>query len=214
LPVQATAQPKTLEIVVAHPLSHSSAFLAALAFATTLPASSSVACAETVGAAATLAPAQLDAFAAVVSDSESSVRQHLVARPDLIASVRAAADARLRRKHMGKVLTISGITIQVVGTTIGFSILQAGLRSYNCPEGGACDTGNVGLAGIIVIGVANAAGLALAIPGIVKLASESDAEVTAAKAYRSAVAPAGAPPALPAMRSSLGLTVPLLSGTW
>jgi hypothetical protein len=199
---------------MAHPLSCSSAFLAALAFATTLPASSSLAHADTIDAASTLAPAQLDAFAAVVSDSESAVRQRLVAQPDLVSPARAAAEARLHRKHTGKVLLISGITIQVVGTAIGFSLLQAGLRSYNCPQGGCGDTGNGGLPGLVVIGLANAAGLGLAIPGIVKLASESDAEATAAKAYRSAVAPAGASPALPAMRPTLGLTVPLLSGTW
>jgi predicted cobalt transporter CbtA len=199
---------------MAHPLSYSSALLAALAFATTLPASSSLAHADTIGAASTLAPAQLDAFADVVSDSESAVRQRLVARPDLVSPARAAAEARLHRKHTGKVLLISGIAIQAVGTTIGFALLQTGIRSSNCTEGGCGDTANGGLAGLVVIGLANAVGLGLAIPGIVKLASESDAEATAAKAYRSAVAPAGASLALPAMRPTLGLTVPLLSGTW
>jgi hypothetical protein len=196
---------------MAHPLSYSSAFLAALAFATTLPAASSLAHADTMGAPSTLAPAQLDAFAEVVSDSESAVRQRLVARPDLVSPARAAAEARLHRKHIGKVLLISGITTQVVGTAIGFSLLP---RPYNCPEGGCGDTANGGLAALVVIGLANAVGLGLAIPGIVKLASESDAEATAAKAYRSAVAPAGASPALPATRPTLGLTVPLLSGNW
>jgi len=88
-----------------HRRSPLSVFGAALFLAAALP---SFTRADTVNTRATLDPAQLDAFAALVGEPTSIVAQRIAAEPSLLPLSVKAADARMRRKHTGKVLTIAG----------------------------------------------------------------------------------------------------------
>jgi hypothetical protein len=167
--------------------SHLSVFVAALFLAVALP---SLARADTASSRATLAPEQLDAFAALVGESTSTVAQRIAIDPSLVPLVAKAADARTQRKHTGKVLTIAGFTIFGVGTAIGFEMIVSSLGSYNCPTPpNNCGTGgNHGLPGLAVALVSEAIGLAMAIPGIVKMARQSEAETEASARYHPAAA--------------------------
>jgi hypothetical protein len=132
---------------------------------------------------AVLQPAQLDAFAALVGESTSTVARRIATDPSLVPLAAEAADARMRRKHTGKVLTITGFVIFGVGTAIGFELIVAGLRPTNCPSGG-CSTGaHPARFGLGVAVVSEAIGLAIAIPGIVKMASQSETETEASARY-------------------------------
>ena len=96
-----------------HGRSTFSVFVAALFLAAALP---SFARADTASSRATLDPAQLDAFAALVGESTSSVAQRTAKDPSLVPLAAKAAEARMRRKHTGKALTIAGFTILGVGS--------------------------------------------------------------------------------------------------
>jgi hypothetical protein len=166
-----------------HRRSPFSIFVAALFLVAALP---SLARADTASSRATLDPAQLDSFAALVGEETSTVAQRIAADPSLVPFAAKAADARMRRKRTGKVLTITGFTIFGVGTAIGFEMLVAGMGSYNCPNSATngCDTGgNAARAGLVVALVSEAIGLALAIPGIVKMARQSEEETEASARY-------------------------------
>lgn len=192
-----------------HRRSHFSVFVAGLLLAAALP---SLARADATSLRATLDPGQLDAFAALVGESTSTVAQRLSADPGLVPLAAKAANARIQRKHTGKVLTIAGFTIFGLGTAIGFEIMVSSLRSYNCPSNGCPTTGNHGLPGLIVMLVSDTVGLAMAVPGIVKLASQSEVETEASARYHPVAA----------LRADLhettvpqtGLLLPLLSGTF
>ena len=192
-----------------HRRSYFSVFVAALFLAAGLP---SLARADTASLRATLDPGQLEAFAALVGESTSTVAQRMATDPCLVPLAAKAADARVQRKHTGKVLTIAGFTIFGVGTAIGFEIMVASMRPYNCPSNGCATGGNPGLPGLVVALVSEAIGLAVAIPGIVKMASQSEAETEASARYHPVAAlPAGMPetPIHPT-----GFLLPLLSGTF
>ena len=152
----------------------------------------------------------------------SSVRGPLAIDPRLVPFAAEAADARMRRKHTGKLLMITGFTIFGVGSVIGLELIIDSLGSYNCPSGGCGDLGHPGLPGLVVALVSEAIGLAVAIPGIVKMASQSEAETEAAARYPAATSdgsPSSLPPRLRAgmpetpMRPT-GFLLPLLSGTF
>jgi hypothetical protein len=194
-----------------HRLSHSSVFVAALFLAAALP---SLARADTASLRATLDPAQLDAFAALVGESTSTVAQRISTDPSLMPLAAKAADARMRRKHTGKVLTITGFTIFGVGTAIGFEMIVASMGSYSCPTpANSCAiNGNPGLPGLVVMLVSETVGLAMAIPGIVKMASQSEAETEASARYHPEAALRAAMPETP--MHPTGLLLPLLSGTF
>jgi hypothetical protein len=76
-----------------------------------------------------------------------------------------------------------GFTIFGVGTAIGFEMMVASLGSNNCPSNGCPAGGNRGLPGLVVVLVSETIGLAMAIPGIVKMASQSEAETEASARY-------------------------------
>jgi hypothetical protein len=168
----------------------------------------------------------LDAFASLVGESMSIVVRRIETDPSLLPWAAKAADARMRRKHTGTVLTITGFTIFGVGSLIGWELIVSSLRPVNCPNNG-CDTGgNHGVPGLVVALVSEAIGLAMAIPGIVKMARQSDAETEASARYYpqtatsdgSTTSPwsaqllrAGMPE--PSMRPT-GFSLPLLSGTF
>ena len=163
-----------------HPRLHVSVFIAALSLAAAWP---SLARADTASSRTTLNPAQLDAFAALVGESTSTVAHRIAADPSLVPLAAKAADARMQRKHSGKVLTIAGFTIFGVGTAIGFEMIVASATSYNCPSNGCPAGGNRGLPGLVVALVSEAIGLAMAIPGIVKLSRQSEAETEASARF-------------------------------
>src|ERR1019366_2910807 len=203
-----------------------SIFVAALFLVAALP---SLARADTASSRVTLDPAQLDSFAALVGEETSTVAQRIAADPSLVPFAAKAADARMRRKHTGKLLTITGFTIFGVGTAIGLEVIISGSRPVNCPNSttNGCDSGgNVAQVGLAIALVSEAVGLALAIPGIVKMASQSEAETEASARYHPLAATndgstspswstqslrAGMPEA--SMRPS-GVLLPLLSGTF
>jgi hypothetical protein len=192
-----------------HRQSHFSVFVAALFLAAALP---SLARADTASLRATLDLAQLDAFAALVGESRSAVAWRLATDPSLVRLAARAADARMQRKHTGKVLTIAGFTIFGLGTAIGLEIMVASLGSYNCPSNGCPAGGNRGLPGLVVALVSETLGLAMAIPGIVKMASESEAETEASARYHLVAAPRADLPETPIHPT--GFLLPLLSGTF
>jgi hypothetical protein len=194
-----------------HRRSTFSVFVAALFLAAALP---SLARADTASSRATLDPAQLDAFAALVGESTNTVAQRIATDPSLLPLAAKAADARMRRKHTGKVLTIAGFTIFGVGTAIGFEIMVASLRPSNCPTPATnCGTGgNHGLPGLVVALVSETIGLAMAIPGIVKMASQSEAETEASARYHPVAALRARMPETPIHPT--GLFLPLLSATF
>jgi hypothetical protein len=191
--------------------SHLSVFVAALSLAAALP---SLARADPASPRTTLDPAQLEAFTALVGESTSTVAQRIATDPSLVPLAAKAADARMQRKHTGKVLTIAGFTIFGVGTAIGFEIIVSSLRPYNCPSGGcATDPGkNAARAGLVVALVSEAIGLAMAIPGIVKMASQSEAETEASARYHPVAALRAGMPETP--MHPTGSLLPLLSGTF
>jgi len=198
---------------------------------TTVSRLSALARADTASSHATLDPAQLNAFAALVGESTSTVAQRIAADPSLVPFAAKAADARMRRKHTGKVLTIAGFTIFGVGSVIGFELIMSGFGSYNCPATtnghSGCDPDPGYYArrdGLVVALVFEAIGLAVAIPGIVKMASQSEAETEAAARYPPPAATSdGSPSSLPPrLRAGMpetpvrptGFLLPLLSGTF
>ncbi len=168
---------------MSHRRSHFSVFIAAFFLAASLP---SLARADAASSRATLDPAQLDAFAALVGESTSTVAWRIATDPSLVPLAAKAADARMQRKHTGKVLTIAGFTIFGLGTAIGFEMIVSSLGSYNCPSpANNCGAGGKHAArvGLAVALVSEAIGLAMAIPGIVKMASQSEAETEASARY-------------------------------
>jgi hypothetical protein len=173
---------------MSHRRAHFSVFIAALFLAAASP---SLARADAASFRATLDPAQLDAFAALVGESTSTVAWRIATDPSLVPLAAKAADARMQRKHTGKVLTIAGFTIFGVGTAIGFEMIVSSLGSYNCPSpANNCGAGgkDAARAGLAVALVSKAIGLAMAIPGIVKMASQSEAETEASDRYHPLVA--------------------------
>ena len=209
------------EHIMIHCRSPFSVFVAALFLAAALP---SLAHADATGLRATLNRGQLDAFAALVGESTSTVAQRISTDPSLMPLAAKAADTRMQRKHTGKVLTIAGFTIFGLGTAIGFEMIVGSTRSYNCPSNGCPAGGNRGLPGLVVALVSETIGLAMAIPGIVKMASQSEAETEAAARYPPPAATSdGSPSSLPPrLRAGMpetpvrptGFLLPLLSGTF
>jgi hypothetical protein len=192
-----------------HRRSHFSAFAAALFLAAAWP---SLARADTASVRATLDSGQLDAFAALVGESPSTVAQRLSTDPSLMPLAAKAANARMQRKHTGKVLTIAGFTIFGLGTVIGFEMMVASAGSYNCPSNGCPAGGNHGVPGLVVMLVSETIGLAMGIPGIVKLASQSEAETEASARYHPVAPLRTGMPETPSHPT--GFLLPLLSRTF
>ena len=155
---------------------------------------------------------QVESFGAVVSETEAEVAQTLLGHPELIPVAAAAADARDQRKHTGKVLTAMGFG------TLGVGLVAAVLTAHSAPlicfDDEACrqQQQNASLSAQILAITGASIGLALAVPGFVKMAKDSDIELDAVRRYR-AVKPEAMPPSPwdPTRRQAGNLMRPLAS---
>ncbi len=125
-----------------------------------------------------LTPEQVAAFADVVDDSESRVKEHLGRDPGLAPLALQAVDARHQRKTAGAVLAGIGIAIFVLADIAGTVII---VTTPGYPK--VLDTSRV-LGGLAVDLVGFGVGAALAIPGFIKVGKSSDEESKAADYYR------------------------------
>jgi hypothetical protein len=123
----------------------------------------------------------------MVDEPESVVLQHLHTVPELVPLALAAGEMRINRKRSGKVMAITGFSILGVGAIGGLAIfvssISASCSNDGCGEGGDSRAHLGLLVGAVSVGV----GLALGIPGIVRMASQSSLEEEAAARYRSAI---------------------------
>jgi hypothetical protein len=165
---------------------------------------------------ARLTPEQLEAFSDLSGDGQSLVASRLSTNPRLVPLAAAAANARMSRRSTGKAMAIVGFTILGVGDIVGGAIIASTPGYPNVQPG----HGNRILLGVGVGVVSLGVGLALAIPGLIKMASPSDIENRALDYYAPGrrevevsvqVAPVPAP--VPAQVTVMGKTVtsPLLS---
>ena len=126
---------------------------------------------------------QVETFATVVGEDPYLVAQVLTYNPDLIPAAVAATKARDDRKRAGRGLIIGGFSALGLGLGAGLLIsLSAPLMCFDdeCKQRqqSASNAGDV-------VAIAGAAiGLALALPGFIKNATQSDTEVEAVRRYR------------------------------
>jgi len=153
-------------------------------------------------AAAPLSQEQVSAFTEVVGDFEGTVARRLQLDPKLAALAAAAVEARASRKSTGTTLAIVGFTLLGVGDIAGAAIIVATPGYPNVESG---HSGQV-LVGLGVAVISPGVGLAIGIPGVVKLAKYSDEE-NAAAAYYEQNAPGGRQ----TQWSSKALTLPIVS---
>jgi len=161
--------------------------LATCAFFTSQSASSAVAQVESPEPdsarpstpATTLTPKQLESFSDLTGDAKRTVQHRLSTDPKLMPLAAAAADARASRRTTGKVMAIIGFTVLGVGDIAGTYIV---LSTPGYPNVKTEDQGRMYL-GLGVGLLSLAVGLALAIPGLVKMASLSEVEQRALDVY-------------------------------
>jgi hypothetical protein len=127
----------------------------------------------------------LKAFAAMVDEPEALVLQRLSLLPGLVPLAMAAGEVRMDRKHSGKVMAITGFSILGVGLVGGLALIASGISSGCSNEGCSGDDGRMQL-GLGVAAVSAGVGLALGIPGIVRMSSQSSLEDDAVARYRAA----------------------------
>jgi hypothetical protein len=173
-------------------------------------------------AVAPITQEQVESFATVVGEDPYIVAQVLAYNPDLVPVTTAATEARDKRRRLGRGLIIGGFS--ALGIGIGAGLLVALSGPWFCFDGQdqecrqeqdrASSTGGV-------IAIAGAAvGLALALPGFIANARESDIEVEAIRRYRGRrFEPTPAPPREPARFPAVGyaprsVNLPLLSLTF
>ena len=159
--------------------------------------------------AQSLTPTQLEAFVQLIGEPMPVVWQHLVADPGLVPLAAAAADTRTERKSSGKTMTIAGFTILGVGAITGYVIVLLALRddlnqcaygSDSCGNGNSSD-GQIKL-GVALALVSTGVGLALGIPGIIRMAKQTEVETAAVDRYQ--FPGWGRPPVNPPWQSSAG----------
>lgn len=125
-----------------------------------------------------LSAEQLQAFADLTGDSPQTISLRLSRDPNLAPMVASAADARKSRKQTGLVMTIVGFTILGVGDAVGAYIMLStpGYPDIKGHEGQFFTGAAIALGSIAV-------GLAVGIPGIVKMVAPSDDEAAALDYY-------------------------------
>lgn len=144
---------------------------------------------------------QMQAFADLTGDSPNRIAGRFALEPHLVPLAAQAADARMSRKTTGKIMAIVGFTILGVGDIAGTAILVT-TPGYPSMEG---HESRFLLSAGVMLG-SLAVGLALGIPGILKIARTSEEEEQALAAYtgrRSALA------ARPSLASGRSLLAPL-----
>jgi hypothetical protein len=130
-------------------------------------------------ASVNLTPEQLDSFSELTGDGQRAVAYRLSMNPNLVPLAAAAADARSSRRRTGKIMAIVGFTILGVGDIVGTYIV------ISTPGYPKVQSGNYGRMYLGVgVGLASlAVGLALAIPGLIKMARMTEVENRAVDAY-------------------------------
>ena len=157
---------------------------------------------------------RLKAFAAMVDEPESAVLQRLSTIPEIVPLALAAGEMRLNRKRSGKVMTITGFSILGVGAIGGLALAVSGISANCSNEVCGSDDGRIQLG--LLIGAVSV-GMALGIPGIIRMSSQSSLEEDAVARYRSATStPIPSPVVTPvkstqSQSSARTVTWPLLS---
>jgi hypothetical protein len=151
---------------------------------------------------------QVESFATVVGEDPYIVAQVLTYNPELIPAAVAATKAREERKRTGRGLIIGGFSVLGVGVGAGLLMALSGpliCFDEECKQRQQ-SASNRGEA----IAIAGAAlGLALAIPGFIKNAAESDTEREAIRRYRARHPESlPAPPREPARFPAVGYAPP------
>jgi len=142
----------------------------------------------------TLTLDQVESFGVVVGETEAEVAETLFRHPEVIPVAAQAVEARTERKHTGKVLTVAGFLALGAGLTAAVLVMFSGpIICFDEECSHRQHEAQTNAEGIAIVGAA--LGLALAVPGFVKSAKDSDAEREAVRRYR-AVKPDAAPPML------------------
>lgn len=151
----------------------------------------------------------LATFADLVGESPVAVAQRLRRDPGLASIAVAAADARAKRQHAGKVRSAVGFTIFASGVIATYLLWP---MAFSRDGDGYRTSGELIELGYLVAGAA-VVGFGIGISGIVTLLGQSETEVAAAKRYhrQEPLPPAPTTPA-PSLRHAL--CVPLLALTF
>lgn len=147
------------------------------------------------------------------------VWRNLQADPSLIRYAAAAADVRAERKSTGRTMTIVGFSILGVGGIAGYVIMLDGItQDLGCGDNGSCNhSSNTVVAGLLIAVASVCVGLGIGIPGIVKMARQSEEETEAVGRYQESISMRSmrfpSPYGRPYPPTSLGkmLDVPILS---
>jgi hypothetical protein len=128
-----------------------------------------------------LTPEQMKAFAELTGDSPGKISSRMAIDPNLAQIAAPAADERISRKRVGMALTIIGFGILGVGDIVGSAIMVT-TPGYPVAANMSGHMGRFYLG--LGIGLASmAVGLAMGIPGIMKIARESEEEQRALDYY-------------------------------
>ncbi len=141
-----------------------------------------------------ITPAQVEAFAELLGEPEGKVEQRLLWDPSLASLAVAAVDARVARKSAGRTMMICGFTLLGAGATVGVVVALSGpLLCFDDACQRQKDERN--RAGETIILASLGIGLLVAIPGIIKMASQTDSEAQAVNRYQDSEP--GRPPIFP-----------------
>jgi hypothetical protein len=135
---------------------------------------------------AVITRSQTDAFADLLGEPVEDVAWRLRYEPSLIPLAAAAADARLARQNSGKQMMTGGFILFGFGMTLSLGALMSTMPALGtCDDPCQASPMSAKAKAIDVVGLVTAAlGLALAIPGIVVMARQTDIETEAVNSYQ------------------------------
>lgn len=153
----------------------------------------------------------LATFASIVNASESVASQRLASDPGLEPLAADAVRAYVDRKATGKSRVFGGAALFVLGDIVGSLII---VTTPGYPTVKSEDSGRV-LGGLLVALAGMGLGAAIGIPGALKMARPSEAELAVRQRYRQAPAAQGSP-AAPYETTSRApsVVVPVLALDW